>query len=292
MKHRYQIFKGLFVVFILTWSVQAQVPNGNFEQWGEVNPVSWQTTNIPGLLVNITKSEDAHSGNFALRGDVLEFMGTGLNWPPFIIAGDSTGFPIDQKYANLSGYYMFFPQGNDILQVIVVMYSDLSGVGAGTATLQPTSDGYQSFNIPVVYYSNDPVNKCYIEIFCGDTTDTENGGTLGSYFLVDDISFSGVTAIGDQDDPLSVKDFILKQNYPNPFNPSTTIEFNLPEQSAVSLQIFDIQGREVQRLIDNQIMNAAAHRITWLATDLPSGVYFYRLTAGNYVQTKRMLLVK
>ena len=292
MKSSYYFIKSFFWMLVLTWFAQAQVPNGDFEEWGEVNPVSWQTTNIPGFLVNITKSSDAHSGDFALRGEVLEFMGSGLNWPPFVIAGDSSGFSIDQKYASLTGYYKFFPQGGDILQVIVVMYSDFSGVGAGTATLQATSDGYQSFDIPIEYYSNDPVDNCYIEIFCGDTTDAGNGGALGTYFLVDDLSFSGVTAIGNQGDHQTAEDFILKQNYPNPFNPSTTIEFDLPEQSIVTLQIFDVQGREVQRLINDQMMTAAVHRVTWLASDMPSGVYFYRLTAGNHVQTRRMLLVK
>jgi len=86
--------------------------------------------------------------------------------------------------------------------------------------------------------------------------------------------------------------FALQQNYPNPFNPSTIIEFQLPKSSIVSLVIYDIQGREVERLINNEMLPAAKHEISWTAQSLPSGIYFYRLMAGNYTETRRMMLLK
>jgi hypothetical protein len=92
-------------------------------------------------------------------------------------------------------------------------------------------------------------------------------------------------------------DFALSQNYPNPFNPSTTIEFALPRAAKVSLVVYDILGREVTRLMNNDVKEAGYYRMQWNSTNLfgtsvATGVYFYRITAGSFVQTKKMLLLK
>ncbi|MCL5021047.1 MAG: T9SS type A sorting domain-containing protein, partial [Bacteroidetes bacterium] len=83
----------------------------------------------------------------------------------------------------------------------------------------------------------------------------------------------------------------LSQNYPNPFNPSTQIRFALSKDAQVRLVVYDVLGREVAQLAD-QDMTAGYHSVTWNANNVPSGVYIYRLSAGNFVQVKRMLLVK
>jgi len=85
--------------------------------------------------------------------------------------------------------------------------------------------------------------------------------------------------------------FALFQNHPNPFNPATQIRFALPEAVDVQLVVYDGTGREVARLVDGP-MPAGQHQIEWRANRLPSGVYLYRLTAGRYVETRRMALVK
>ncbi len=97
---------------------------------------------------------------------------------------------------------------------------------------------------------------------------------------------------------LTFKDFTLHQNYPNPFNPSTVISYRLSASSNVSLKIFDVLGNEVATLIDNEFKEAGFYNYK-LSPDasgfnyqLPSGVYFYRLRAGEYTQTRKMLLTK
>ncbi len=84
----------------------------------------------------------------------------------------------------------------------------------------------------------------------------------------------------------------LNQNYPNPFNPSTTISFALPEQSSVRLEVYDVIGRRVATLIQNEAMPAGRHSTSFDARSLASGVYIYRLVAGDVILTKRMLLIK
>ena len=85
--------------------------------------------------------------------------------------------------------------------------------------------------------------------------------------------------------------FILDQNYPNPFNPSTTFSFNLPKTSYATLKVFDLLGKELAILVNRQL-SAGKHEYHWNATDLPSGIYFYRLQAGQYTETKKLILLR
>ncbi len=87
------------------------------------------------------------------------------------------------------------------------------------------------------------------------------------------------------------KTFALNQNYPNPFNPKTVIEYALPKQSQVELRVYDILGMEVALLV-NQMQPAGYYSVDFDGVTLPSGVYFYRITASDYTSVKKMLLLK
>lgn len=86
-------------------------------------------------------------------------------------------------------------------------------------------------------------------------------------------------------------DFVLEQNYPNPFNPSTTIRYTLPKSSYVTLTIYDILGRELNTLV-NAHQEAGYKSVQFNENDLPSGIYFYRLQAGTFTDTKKLLLIR
>jgi len=85
--------------------------------------------------------------------------------------------------------------------------------------------------------------------------------------------------------------FRLEQNYPNPFNPVTTIKFSIPKDSYVELKLYDILGKEVATLVSDPY-RAGEYRVDFNASNLPSGTYFYRITAGNFMETKKMILLK
>jgi len=109
-------------------------------------------------------------------------------------------------------------------------------------------------------------------------------------------SFASPTGIAEiQSDNLPAE-FGLSQNFPNPFNPATNIRFALPRLSNVTLDIYNIEGRRVKRLVDGQY-SAGVYNVTWdgqneQGNDVATGVYFYRLEAGEYVASKKMLLLK
>ncbi len=118
----------------------------------------------------------------------------------------------------------------------------------------------------------------YIGYVCGDSgvvLKTTNGG----------LTFTNTTASN-----LPEK-FSLSQNYPNPFNPNTVIKFQVASSKFVKLIIYDVLGREVATLV-NQQMQPGSYSVEWNGTNFPSGIYFYKLTAGDFIQSKKMVLIK
>jgi len=83
----------------------------------------------------------------------------------------------------------------------------------------------------------------------------------------------------------------LVQNYPNPFNPTTTIKYQIPELSLVTIKVYDVLGNEIATLV-NQEKPIGSYEVKFNAIGIPSGIYFYRIQAGSFVETKKMLLLK
>ena len=84
---------------------------------------------------------------------------------------------------------------------------------------------------------------------------------------------------------------LISSIHPNPFNPSTRIQFQMPEEGSVSLIVYDIDGHEVETLV-NQLLPAGLHEVTWIADGLPSGIYFAKLTAEDRIEHQKLMLVK
>jgi hypothetical protein len=87
------------------------------------------------------------------------------------------------------------------------------------------------------------------------------------------------------------KQFQLEQNYPNPFNPMTTISFKLPSRSLVTLKVFDLIGREVITIVSEEL-SAGNYSRQWNASNMASGIYFYRLQASSFFETKKLVLLR
>ncbi len=177
------------------------------------------------------------------------------------------------------------------------LFPDGSG-GVVLANASGRAQRYDSIGMPLwgispIVYRSDSANAYFPE-FWGDN----NGGILATFWSTSRglcVQHTGrfgqpgiVPVIVVQYNPGT---FQLRQNYPNPFNPTTNIQYQLPQRSHIGLKVFDILGREVRTLVD-ETKEAGYHKAILDANGLSSGVYFYRLKAGNFVDTKKLLLVR
>jgi hypothetical protein len=114
-----------------------------------------------------------------------------------------------------------------------------------------------------------------------------HGDAVGELSLIP----SDITTGFNQESEEKPIDFMLIQNFPNPFNPSTTIKYQIPELIFITLKVYDALGNEIATLV-NEEKTAGTYEVTWYAENLPSGIYFYQLRAGKFVESKKMLLLK
>ena len=133
--------------------------------------------------------------------------------------------------------------------------------------------------------------------FIPDWTDLTNSQLvvlvdIGNNGTIDDtLHLNNTVDVEDQGLMLSPNSYNLAQNYPNPFNPTTTVQYSIPQRSDVILKVYDVLGNEVVTLV-NEEKPAGVYTINFDASQLASGIYLYRLQAGNFVETKKMILIK
>ncbi len=137
--------------------------------------------------------------------------------------------------------------------------------------------------------ANNSLIGTFGQTFVGVSANTVNGVYSGFWYI-------NQTLVGISDGQLIPKNFELHQNYPNPFNPTTTIKYSIPavetrHASSVQLNVYDILGGEVKTLV-NEVKSPGNYEVNFNASNFASGVYFYRLQAGNFIQTKKMILMK
>jgi len=141
-----------------------------------------------------------------------------------------------------------------------------------------------SGNYSWIVTASDSSDECLIKI-----SDIQINGIddiSDGYFSIDII-----TSLENLSSKTIPKDYTLNQNYPNPFNPSTTISFNLPSSGFTSLKIYNALGKEVAILLNKEVQTGN-YEIEWNATGLPSGIYFYQLQAGDFIEMKKMILLR
>jgi hypothetical protein len=120
----------------------------------------------------------------------------------------------------------------------------------------------------------------------------QTGWAVGEGGAILKTTNGGVTFIQDEDNNFDQPvDYLLKQNYPNPFNPTTILQYAIGSRQFVTLKVYDLLGREIATLVNEEKL-AGTYRFKFDGTGLPSGVYFYQFRAGNFVETKKMVLMK
>jgi len=158
----------------------------------------------------------------------------------------------------------------------------VGGFGLSEGTILFSSDNGQNWSPQGEYLSI--LNDIY---FINSST----GWAVGDNGTILHTTNGGVSFVDEEQINTIPTDFLLSQNYPNPFNPSTKIKYSVSQSSKVVLKVFDFLGNEIETLI-NEEKPAGSYELTWVAANLPSGVYFYQLKAGSLLETKKMILLK
>ncbi len=274
----------LFIALVcLTISTQAQIPNPDFESWENDEPVGWNSNNVTALgWYPITQSTSSHSGSSALKGEVISAMGVPL--PPLVFTQE---FTVSQRYAELTGWY-WFSQINGDQFVLSVGFLGEDIIGGGVLLVSNPAEGFTPFTVPIYYDGSGTPTSATIAFDIRDSSEVD----IGSYFIVDDLSFQGVAAVPEKPISQAVPvAYSLHQNYPNPFNPVTTIAYDVTHAGPVELTVFDLLGNEVTKLASGNHLTGS-YTVTWNAADLPSGMYLYQMKAGDFLQTRKLVLMK
>lgn len=299
MKKSYKLFLLSSLTVLLIWNqlANAQILNPSFETWNSGYPDQWMTTNIAPFLVNVTQTSDAYSGSSAVQLEIKNFQG--IPYPAWLesVNNDSTylGHPISTKYTNLKGFCKLDLKGTaQFLATAYIMDESEQLIGAGELTISHSISSWTMFEIPIeYYYENDP-SYVWIFLVLTDSTSSDDLSCVGSIAKIDNLSADAVTSVElEANVPFA---YSLNQNYPNPFNPSTTIRYSVADNNNgdfqdVNLVVFDVLGRKIATLV-NESRQPGSYEVTFNAINVPSGVYYYRMTAGSFVETKKMMLIK
>ncbi|MBM4176316.1 MAG: T9SS type A sorting domain-containing protein, partial [Ignavibacteria bacterium] len=178
------------------------------------------------------------------------------------------------------------------------MYSGDPVTNFGWINNSPTDNRYMFNTGPFSLELNKPID-IIVAYIVGRGTNAINSVHIGRWFVQNAFdeyrsNFGTTTGIEDEDNTATIpNEFKLFQNYPNPFNPSTVISFQLSAFSHVTLKVYDILGREVATLVNEELDTGIHHSpFSIFNSQLPSGIYFYQLRAGEYVETKKMIIIK
>jgi Secretion system C-terminal sorting domain len=282
--------KNLFTIFVCllfgSAVIAQEIPNWDFENWTGNNPNEWFANNPPSGPQTVTPSSDSHSGSLSARLEVVETDGVPI--PPQIASGtDGNGFVISERYTGLRGFYKFAPQVGDFLQISVSMYiggQQGNQIGQGVIITQSAFNEWTEITAPISYFEPGTPDWCAILITIVTVTD------FGGVAYVDNLAFDGATDVQLITNNIPNR-YELNQNYPNPFNPSTIVEYSIPSESFVELKVYDILGNEVATLVNEQ-QQAGVYRADFTADNLPSGMYFARISANDFTQVIKMTLLK
>jgi len=231
----------------------------NGDTWSIRSPIVAQLNTVY-FINNTTGFVGGYIGNNT--GEIFKTTNGGESWNnPFIIDSSSIN---RIKFVNPNIGYAVTYYKNGLGSILKTTNAGINWI------IQKVTSGF----LEDVYFINELTGyACSGHGEIWKTTD--GGGSIGIRKIETDIPSS----------------FSLYQNYPNPFNPETDIKFEIPKSVYVKLNIYDINGRTLECLV-NEEMNPGIYKVNWNASNQPSGVYFYRIETGDFKDTKRMILIK
>jgi hypothetical protein len=261
----------------------AQIVNPGFETWAAGAPTGWLVNNIPPLATPVTQSATARTGSSSLRGEVVPMVEFGPYGP---VAWSYA--PTTQRPAALTGYYQFTGVQSDSFAIVALLVKNGIPIAGASFESGAQRTTWTQFTAPFDYANSEIPDSVYIEVVV--VPGANDSLHVGSQFLLDDLAFSGTATSVEAEGPVP-SSYALAQNFPNPFNPSTLIRYELPSAGHVTLSVFTVLGQKVATLVEGE-RPAGAHELRFDASNLPSGMYLYRIQSGSFIQTRKMTLAR
>jgi N-acetylmuramoyl-L-alanine amidase/Fe-S cluster assembly iron-binding protein IscA len=247
----------------------------------------WQNPDEGPATINL----DLDNSNFAIS--VLEKInGQKSAKINYIFTDDSLGIcqvlreePFSLSFAD-SSFFGLWVYGDYSFNTLELWYdsNDLQNKSIYVDTLDYS--GWKFVKIPTNLFDDNSILLHSIVLR------QQPGAYPSGQIFIDDIQQDVITALDEHNNNLLITDFALLQNYPNPFNPKTTIVYSLKESATVTLTVYNQLGQTVKVLVSKKQL-AGSHKVVWDASNLASGIYYYRLQAGKgFVKTKKLVLLK
>jgi hypothetical protein len=295
-------------MFILTpSSITVAYYEGELPRPGSLPP---EIIGITPYYWNISSDNAISFNNGFINAPLITLRGIGTDWTIVWLMRENIGdawtniggMKIDGNIVNTVPFSAFseFTLGIKIIPTPVELAAFNANIKGEVVQLHwntSTETNNRGFEIQRRSSTYDYITVAFIR---GQGTSTKNSDYSwseklepGKYsYRLKQFDYNGCFNYSNSVDVIIIpKRFSLSQNYPNPWNPSTNIKYSIPKDSPVSIKVFDILGNEMKTLV-NEEKPAGNYELTFNAADLPSGVYFYRIQAGNFVETKKMILMK
>jgi photosystem II stability/assembly factor-like uncharacterized protein len=208
-----------------------------------------------------------------------------------VTAKNSTILRTENGGANWDVQYFDVPDLNTGLFTVSMLDVNTGYIAGDRGFIFKTTNGGVNWNLEYKCREPNYFNNPYINLNRIIVADTNNIYVVGNNGIIMKKSPTDPVGITNHNITEIPKVFYLYQNYPNPFNPTTNIRYQIANNSFVILKVYDILGKEIATLV-NEKLKPGIYEIPFSNNQLPSGIYFYKLTAGNYSETKRMLMIK
>lgn len=275
------------LLFYLVFSVvlafgQNPIPNPGFETWSNGMPTSWTTNNLISIATPVLQSNSAHAGTFAARLEIVNAFGQA--YPPVLTILNPTA--INQSYGSFSFYYKCSLTSDDGLAIDVNLKDSGTSVAAATGTIESGSNTsvYTLKTLPFFYFGGSP-NEFDISFVLGSST-TSSTMTIGSYVIIDDLSFG--TPVGDEEF-LNEPSLSLGGVFPNPVHGMGSLPFTLSESGSVHLEICSLDGKKLFDVLHTELTQGS-YKADLDAGELAPGVYLCKMSAENQVIYSKILV--
>lgn len=285
----------IFIIFVIIINVTLQVEAQSFYPSNVGN--KWVYDEISTTMGGFYSRETTH---VSITGDTLMpngflyskfkiydriggyFIRTDTNWVYYYNHWDSTDVPFFKLNATVSEQW----------NVNLGRWFFVTYLGSDSVTIFNTSTKIKGFyldGLAVMYvYLSDKFGLFFVR----DMHDPPGAFITDNYLIgaiISDTSYGFVVSVKNNNN--LVTDYNIEQNFPNPFNSRTIIEYHIPRKEFVSIKVYDLRGQEIISLV-NEIKDRGSYRVMVNADQFPSSVYFYRIKAGNFTTTRKMLLTK